>query len=80
MLKKLGADMNSPLFGPFLYRSVPGGHRGLSPAYFQVCPLGPLRYEALIYERILGEEAGVKTRLDLNPGLGHHFWTNFAFG
>ncbi|KUI61670.1 hypothetical protein VP1G_08825 [Cytospora mali] len=77
MLKLLGADPNSPLFVPFLYRDAPGGHKGLPPAYFQVCGLDPLRDEALIYERVLREEAGVKTRLDIYPGLGHYFWTNF---
>lgn len=77
MFKMLGADMNNPLFVPFLYRNAPGGHKGLPPAYFQVCGLDPLRDEALIYERILREEAGVRTRLDLYPGLGHYFWTNF---
>lgn len=77
MAKELGVDLNSPLFVPFLYRNAPGGHNGLPPAYFQVCGLDPLRDEALIYERVLREEAGVKTKLDLYPGLGHYFWTNF---
>lgn len=43
----------------------------------QVCGLDPLRDEALIYERVLREEAGVRIRLDLYAGLGHYFWTNF---
>lgn len=77
LVKVVGADVNNPLFVPFLYRSRPGGHKGLPPAYFQVCGLDPLRDEALIYERVLGEEAEVDTKIDIYPGLGHYFWTNF---
>ncbi|KAG8167885.1 hypothetical protein KVR01_003574 [Diaporthe batatas] len=77
LVRVVGADVNQPLFVPFLYRNRPGGHRGLPPAYFQVCGLDPLRDEALIYERVLREEAGIETKLDLYPGLGHYFWTNF---
>lgn len=77
MMKIVGADVNNPLFVPFLYRTRPGGHEGLPPAYFQVCGLDPLRDEALIYERILKEETRIKTKLNVYPGLGHYFWTNF---
>lgn len=77
LVKVVGADVNDTLFVPFLYRSRPGGHHGLPPAYFQVCGLDPLRDEALIYERVLREEVGVDTKLDVYPGLGHYFWTNF---
>lgn len=73
----LRADMTSPLMVPFHYGKTPNGHRNLPPAYFQVAGLDPLRDEALIYERVLREEYGIKTRLDLYPGLGHYFWTNF---
>lgn len=76
-MRLLGADLDSPLFVPFLYRDAPGGHKDLPSAYFQVCGLDSLRDEALIYERVLREEAGVKTKVDLYPGLGHYFWTNF---
>ncbi|KAI0149720.1 putative lipase/esterase [Hypoxylon sp. NC0597] len=62
---------------PFLYGALDGGHRDLPPAYFQICGLDPLRDEGLIYERVLREEAGVKTRLDIYKGFGHYFWTNW---
>lgn len=39
--------------------------------------MDPLRDEGLIYERILREDCGVKTRLDLYPGLPHRFWSWF---
>ncbi|EGE04154.1 abhydrolase superfamily protein [Trichophyton mentagrophytes] len=73
----MSGDMSNPLFVPFLYGQGERGHRDLPPAYFQVCGLDPLRDEALIYERVLREEAGVKTKIDVYKGLGHYFWTNF---
>ena len=33
-----------------------------------------VRDESLIYERALREEYGVKTKLDIYPGLPHIFW------
>ncbi|KAI0128616.1 alpha/beta hydrolase fold-3 domain-containing protein [Xylariales sp. AK1849] len=77
MINMLKADPSSPLMIPFHYGKTDQGHRGIPPAYLQVCGLDPLRDEVLIYERVLREEAGVKTRLDLYPGLGHYFWTNY---
>ncbi|OTB19458.1 hypothetical protein K445DRAFT_314346 [Daldinia sp. EC12] len=73
----LQAPWSDPRMVPFLYGGLEGGHRGLPPAYFQVCGLDPLRDEALIYERILREEAGIKTRVDIYKGFGHYFWTNW---
>jgi acetyl esterase/lipase len=78
----LQADPQSELMAPFHYGRRDGGgggkgHAGLPPAYFQVCGLDPLRDEALIYERILREEVGIPTKLDLYKGFGHYFWTNF---
>ncbi|KAE8444360.1 hypothetical protein EG329_000670 [Mollisiaceae sp. DMI_Dod_QoI] len=73
----MSGDMSSPLFVPFHYGKAERGHKDLPPAFFQVCGLDPLRDEGLIYERILREEAGIKTRIDVYEGLGHYFWTNF---
>ncbi|KAH7342543.1 lipase 2 [Rhexocercosporidium sp. MPI-PUGE-AT-0058] len=70
-------SMSSSLFVPFLYGKTKGGHNDLPPAYLQVCGLDPLRDEGLIYERVLREESGAKTKLDVYKGLGHYFWTNF---
>lgn len=61
----------SPLFAALLN---PNGHIGLPPAYFQFCGLDPLRDEGMIYEKVLREEAGIKTKFDVYPGLPHGFW------
>ncbi|KAJ9656308.1 hypothetical protein H2201_008588 [Coniosporium apollinis] len=63
-----------PLFSPLLW---PTGHKNLPPSYFQVCGMDPLRDEGLLYERILREECGIKTKLDVYPGLPHGFWGFF---
>ncbi|KAJ7688074.1 alpha/beta hydrolase fold-domain-containing protein, partial [Mycena rosella] len=47
-------------------------HEGLSPAYIQVAGFDPLRNEGLLYERLL-RESGVKTKLDVYPGVPHGF-------
>lgn len=73
----MSGDMSSPLFVPFHYGKTEQGHKNLPPAYFQICRLDPLRDEGLIYQRVLREEAGVKTKIDVYKGLGHYFWTNF---
>ncbi len=52
-------------------------HQNLPPTYFQICGTDPLRDEAFIYEEILREENGVKTKVDIYPGLPHGFWSYF---
>lgn len=56
----------------------PKGHKDLTPAFFQINGLDPLRDEALIYERVLAEN-GVKTRLEVYPGVPHGRWGFFPF-
>lgn len=62
-------------FNPLLH---PNGHSGTPPAYFQVCGMDPLRDDAFIYEKRLQEE-GIKTKLDIYPGLPHGFWVSSKF-
>lgn len=57
----------------------PKGHKDLPPALFQIDGLDPLRDEGLIYERVLREENGIKTKLYVYPGLPHGHWGFFPF-
>lgn len=57
----------------------PKGHKDLPAAFFQVDGLDPLRDEGLIYERVLREEYGIKTKLNVYPGLPHGHWGFFPF-
>jgi acetyl esterase/lipase len=68
-------DDDSPLYAVM---ELPNGHKGLPPAYFQVCGSDPSRDDSLVYEKILREEGGVKTRLDIYPGLPHCWWDFFT--
>jgi acetyl esterase/lipase len=68
------SDRGNGLFSPLIFET---GHAGLPPNYLQICGADPLRDEALIYERALREEAGLKTKVDMYPGLPHGFWGIF---
>lgn len=68
------SDRGSELFSPLNFKT---GHAGLPPSYFQICGADPLRDEALIYERLLREDEGIKTKVDVYPGLPHGFWSMF---
>jgi acetyl esterase/lipase len=37
--------------------------------------MDPLRDDAIIYEQVLREESGIRTKVDLYPGLPHSFWS-----
>lgn len=63
-------------YAPFNH---PKGHTGLPPALFQIDGMDPLRDEALVYERVLREEVGIKTKLYVYPGLPHGHWGFFPF-
>lgn len=67
-------DNESPLYNVL---SNPKGHANLPAAYFQVNGMDPLRDEAIIYEKMLREENGTRTKLDMYPGLPHGFWGFF---
>jgi acetyl esterase/lipase len=43
----------------------PGRHANHPPVCFQVCGYDALRDEALIYEKVLREQCGVKTKLSV---------------
>lgn len=77
----LKADPNSHLYSPLAPPSYPPDAAPsvfpLAPAYMQVSGLDPLRDHALIYDRILREEYGVESQVDLYAGFGHMFWTNW---
>ncbi|KAF9255262.1 alpha/beta-hydrolase [Marasmius fiardii PR-910] len=61
-----------PAMSPMLLPS----HKGLPPAFIQVCGLDPLRDEGIVYKQIL-EEAGVPVKLEVYPGVPHIFDTLF---
>jgi acetyl esterase/lipase len=63
-------DHSAPDFSPLLW---PTGHNGLPPTYIQIAGLDPLRDEAFIYDCEM-KAAGVKTKVDVYPGMPHAFW------
>ena len=65
-------ERTDPKFSPLL---VKNGQKGLPTSYFQICGQDPLRDEALIYERILREDQGIMTKVDVYPGMPHGFWS-----
>ena len=65
-------DASSPSYSPFNSKTP---HKSLPPTYVSVCGLDPLRDDGLIYEQVL-KDNGVKTRLDVWPGVPH---AHFAF-
>ncbi|KAL6700279.1 alpha/beta-hydrolase [Trichoderma pleuroticola] len=75
-------DNPSPISNPFSISeshadAIAARHRILPPVYFQVAGLDPARDDSLIYERILREECGVPTRIDVYRGVPHGFWTMY---
>ncbi|KAH0847182.1 hypothetical protein AYO21_02569 [Fonsecaea monophora] len=63
-------------YAPFNH---PKGHKDLPPALFQIDGMDPLRDEGIIYERVLREENGIKTKMYVYPGLPHGHWGFFPF-
>ena len=63
-------ERKDPLFSPWLWET---GHKDLPPAFFQICGQDPLRDEPLIFERLMREEEGIKTKVELYPGQPHGF-------
>lgn len=70
MTDSVKPDEDSELHAPLLW---PTGHKDMPKTYSQVCGMDTGRDELLIYDDMLKHE-GVKTRLDLYPGLPHVFW------
>ena len=65
-------DHDNQLLSSLLWKT---GHADLPPSAFQVCGADPLRDEALIFERILREEHGTKTKVYMYDGQPHGFWS-----
>jgi acetyl esterase/lipase len=65
---------DDPMRSPLLFTT---GHENLPPAYFLIGGADPWRDSGLIYEEVLREECGVKTKVDIFPGLPHGFWAAF---
>lgn len=61
----------------FAILNHPNGHSKLPPTVIVADGADPLRDEALIYESVLREENGIKTRLYVYPGMPHSHWSFF---
>jgi acetyl esterase/lipase len=53
------------------------GHGNLPMTLLQIDGMDPLRDEGIIYERVLREEYGIKTKMYVYPGLPHASWLVF---
>lgn len=76
IIRTLAPDVKSPLFPPFNSRMP---HYGLPPTYVHVGGLDVLRDDGVILEKALREN-GVRTKIDVYPGLGHTAWTIYSAG
>ncbi|KAG7091871.1 hypothetical protein E1B28_008272 [Marasmius oreades] len=63
---------NAPPEDPDMSPLLLSSHKGLPPAFIQVCGLDPLRDEGIVYKKVL-EEAGVPVKLEVYPGVPHIF-------
>nr|GME46617.1 Zinc finger DPH-type [Neofusicoccum parvum] len=66
------ADVRSDLFAPVNSEGwlALGNAEKMPPYYLQVCGMDPVRDDGLVFEKML-REAGVKTRIDVIPGVPH---------
>ncbi|KAF2163034.1 hypothetical protein M409DRAFT_68676 [Zasmidium cellare ATCC 36951] len=72
ILRRYAPNPRSPLFSPV--NSLSFDPAKLPKTYIQVCGLDPLRDDGIIYEKLLREEGGVATRLDVYEKFPHGWW------